>query len=142
MAVIAGSADKTMVVAKDDKVKKRTIEWVGQIDYGPGHPVFVSAQRICEAITTASGGRLRLTVEPAADPMAIFDAVHQGDIDFGFSLSVYWTDKFPAAVIIFGDAHAWMAIAMVPTGVELGMVGDSCLIQPFLRQLLSKSQPA
>ena len=29
---------------------------------------------------------------------------------------------------------------MVPTGVEFGMVGDRCLIQPFLRQLQNKTQ--
>ncbi len=96
--MIAGSADKTMVVAKDDKVKKKTIEWVGQTDFGAEYPAFASAQRMCEAITTASNGLLRLTVEPAADPSATFDAVHQGDIDFAVSWSVYWrTDKFPAA---------------------------------------------
>ena len=46
-----------------------------------------------------------------------------------------------AAVIIFGDVYAWRAIAMVPTWVEFGMVGDSCLIQLFLRQLKNKTQP-
>ena len=30
-----------------------------------------------------------------------------------------------AAVIIFRDAHTWRALVMVPTWVELGVVGDS-----------------
>lgn len=97
LAVIAGSADKTMVVAKDDKVKKKAIEWVGQTDFGAEYPAFASAQRMCEAITTASHGLLRLTVEPAADPSATFNRVDEGDIDFAVSWSLYWTDKFPAA---------------------------------------------
>ena len=44
-----------------------------------------------------------------------------------------------AAVIIIGDAHTWRALVMVPTGVELDVVGDSCLIQLFLRQLQNKT---
>lgn len=100
--MIAGSAGEPAVLAKQDEVKEKGVtKWVGQTDMGSGDHTFASAQRMCEAITTASDGRLRLTVEPADEPEAIliFDAVHEGDIDFGVSHSAFWTDKFPAALL-------------------------------------------
>jgi len=63
-----------------------------------------------------------------------------------FTIRCYTVNPFlfPAgfsAVIIFGALHTWRAIVMFPTGVELDIVGDCCLIQPFLAQLLNEAQP-
>jgi len=88
--MIAGSALEPAAVAKEQK-KKEVITWIGQTDMGPGNPMFASAQRMCEAITTVSGGRLKLTVEPAGAVVpgnSEFDAVDAGTIDFAFSLPV------------------------------------------------------
>lgn len=95
--LMVGSALEPAAVAKEKEGGKGVTKWIGETDIGPGDPMFTSAQRMCEAITTASGGRLKLTVEPAVDAWATFDAVDAGTIDFAFSLPDPWRDKFPAA---------------------------------------------
>jgi len=97
--LMVGSALEPGAVAKEKVEEKGVTKWIGQTDVGADHPMFASAQRMCEAITAASDGRLRLTVEPAGAVVPAnteFDAVHNGVIDFAVSYSFWWGDQFPA----------------------------------------------
>lgn len=98
--VFVTSGVQPMALAKEDKVKKKAIEWVGQADFEAGWPMFAAVQRTCEKIAAASHGRLQLTVQPAGSfyPVTeVFDGVDEGVIDFAITHPAYWTDKFPAA---------------------------------------------
>lgn len=56
--------------------------------------------RISEKVSAISGGRLVMKPNTAGAITAAtkeFDGVHEGLLDYGDSVSVYWMDKFPAA---------------------------------------------
>lgn len=72
--------------------------------HGPANdPSQIYHDRLCEAITEASGGRL--VIEPFVGGSIVpaykeFDAIHEGVLDMGYTTPMYNLDKFPAAGLI------------------------------------------
>ena len=82
---------------------------------GPG----VTAERLAERITKASGGRLRVVVYAAGvlvPPLAVFDAVREGVAQMAHTASFFWQPKTPAAAfftaipfgLTAGEHGAWI----------------------------------
>lgn len=62
-------------------------------------------QRFAAQLAKLSGGQLNVRfVEPgdSVPGAAIFDAVQKGDVDAGWALSAYWSDRIPAAAFFSG----------------------------------------
>jgi len=110
--MIAGFALEPAALAKEGEVKKDAIEWVGQAQMSAEYPNFAVMQRICDKITAASKGRLKLTVEP---PDAVcpageeFNAVNGSVIDFAFSNPRMWGEQFFPASELFDTRGGGMS---------------------------------
>ena len=76
--------------------EEEVIEWTGQVQMGPGNPIYESMQRMCQSILDASGGRLKLEFVKSPDPQGAFDQVHEGAVDFVVFSFAPWKNKFPA----------------------------------------------
>ena len=102
--MIAGSALEPVALAKEGEVKKDAIVWEGQAQFDEEWAQFAAMERICEKITTASKGRLELTIVPsgALCPKGEeFNAVNGSVIDFAFSTPTDWGEQFFDASWLF-----------------------------------------
>ena len=93
--VLAAGAAATTFAAP--AIAKGRIEWKMVMPWPKGAPgVGVNAQRIADMITTASDGRLTVTLYGGGElvpPFECFDAVQQGSADIAHGTPYYWAGK-------------------------------------------------
>lgn len=95
-AIAAGAVAAPAVVRADMPARWRMVtSWPRNLP-GPG----VTAQRLADRITRASGGRIRVEVFAAGEIVPAFevmDAVGRGVAELGHTAAVFWMGKIPAA---------------------------------------------
>ena len=100
-SVLAGLATAPVAALATPALAQDVIEWRMVTSWpknltGPG----VTAQRLADAITTMSGGRLRVKLYAAGEivpALEVFSAVSNGTAHIGHTASLFWGGKVPAA---------------------------------------------
>ncbi len=92
-----------MLAAGVAGAQEKVYELTGQSRMPAGNVMYESLVRACKRAEAASGGRLKLNVQPAG---AIYpatkelDGVHRGVLDFADTCYMYYKDRWPAAGIL------------------------------------------
>jgi TRAP-type mannitol/chloroaromatic compound transport system substrate-binding protein len=116
----AGAIASTAVAFPAPAISQGIREFKMATSWPKGLPgLQTSAERIGQAITTATGNRIRVTVFSAGElvkPFEVFDAVSSGVVDMYHSAEYYWERRSPAfnffAAVPFGftadEMAAWI----------------------------------
>ncbi len=146
-AALAGALAGSAALAAPAVTKaSETISWRMVTSWpknlpGPG----VTAERLAQRITKASGGRLTVTVYAAGDivpGLEVFDAVQGGTAQMAHTASFFWQGKVPASVfftampfgltapehaawIMHGGGQALWDELYAPFGIRAYMAGNT-----------------
>ncbi|MFN0264176.1 TRAP transporter substrate-binding protein [Tepidamorphus sp. 3E244] len=92
----ASLASPAVVQAQETRNWRMVTSWPKNLP-GPG----VTAERLAQRITAASGGALNVTVYAAGEivpPLEVFDAVQSGTAQMAHTASFFWQGRLPASV--------------------------------------------
>ncbi len=86
----------------------KTIVWRGQSSYPSGLPqLYAPAEYFVKLVKQLTNGKLIIKLYPGGaivPPKQVFDAVHSGILEMGFTWAGWWQGKFPAAPL-FGNSY-------------------------------------